>query len=130
MLESAPASPAARGATRAPKGAQNVADGLMKARRSRKIVLTAVDRRTAIARRIAEIRAIYIAALGGDDISPLKLLKIDEASQLKCVAELARGDFLRGGETSLHDVIRAERRADASVRNRVGPLDGAAAIHR
>jgi hypothetical protein len=98
------------------QGARRAADA-PKPRRSRAIVLTRVDRRTALGKRIAELRDIYIAALNGlDAISPVKRLRVDEAAQLKALAELARGDFMRDGKGNLDDIIRVERKASAAER--------------
>jgi hypothetical protein len=88
-----------------------------KVRRSRAIVLTRVDRRTALGKRIAELTAIYTAALGSADaLSPMKRIKIEEAAQLKALAERARGDYLRAGTGSLDDIVRIERKASAAER--------------
>lgn len=91
------------------------ADTVTKPRRSRAIVLTRVDRRTALGKRIAELTAIYTAAIGSDDaLSEMKRLRIGEAAQLKALAERARGDYLRDGSGSLDDVVRIERKASAA----------------
>lgn len=88
-----------------------------KPRRSRAIVLTRVDRRTALGKRIAELTALYFAALGSAGVlSPMKRLKVDEAAQLKALAELARGDYLRECKGTLDDVVRIERKASAAER--------------
>ncbi len=86
--------------------------------RSRAIVLTRVDGRTALGKRIAELTAIYSCACGSADtaLSPIKRLKVEEAAQLKALAERARGDYLRNGEGSLDDVVRIERKASAAER--------------
>lgn len=84
---------------------------------SRARKLTSVDRRTIIGKRIAELRDIYVTALNGlDAISPMKRLKVDEAAQLKALAEQARGDFMRDGKGSLDDIVRIERKAGAAER--------------
>jgi hypothetical protein len=90
-----------------------------KPRRSRAIVLTHVDRRSPLGRRIKELTAIYTAALGSSDLSEIKRLKVDEAAQLKAMAEKARGDWMRDGEASptLEDIVRLERKASAAERD-------------
>ena len=93
-----------------------ITNAMPKARRSRTIVLTRVDRRTTLGKRIAELTAIYTAALGSDALSPMKRLKVDEAAQLKALAERARGSYLRHGEGSLDDIVRIERKASAAER--------------
>jgi hypothetical protein len=96
------------------QGAHPAADA-PKPRRSRAIVLTRVDRRTALGKRIAELTAIYVAALGGiDAISPIKRLKVADAAQLRALAELARGEHLRAGSGVLDDIVRIERKASAA----------------
>jgi hypothetical protein len=84
---------------------------------SRALTLTRVDRRGRMGKRIAELRAIYVAALGGPDaLSPIKRMRVDEAAQLKALAELARGDFMRDGKGSIDDIVRIERKASAAER--------------
>jgi len=87
---------------------------------SRRRTLTKTDRRGRLGKRIAELRAIFFAAALGEDatdLSPMKRLMVAEAAELKALAELARGQFMRGTSVaSLDDVIRAERRADQAVR--------------
>jgi hypothetical protein len=101
--------------TAAPNESQYAADAAPQPRRSRAIVLTRVDRRTALGKRIETLKAIYLSALGGaETLSPMKLLKVDDAAELKAAAELARGNYLRGGDVSLDDVVRAERKASAA----------------
>jgi hypothetical protein len=98
-------------------GAAPAAAGAPKRRRSRAIRLAGVDRRTALGKRIAELTAVYLAALGGADaLSPLKRLKVDEAAQLKALAELARGDYMRDAKGCLDDIVRIERKAGAAER--------------
>jgi hypothetical protein len=84
-------------------------------RRSRSVVLTHVDRRTPLGRRIKQLTAIYLDALGGDSaLSDIKRLRIDEAAQLKALAEQARGAWMRDGDGNLDDVVRIERKASAA----------------
>jgi hypothetical protein len=96
---------------------QHVASDMSKPRRCRAMTLTRLDKRTVLAKRIAELRAIYLGALGGlDNLSPIKRMKVDEAAQLKALAELARGSLLRDGNGSLDDIVRIERKASAAER--------------
>ena len=44
----------------------------------------------------------------------MKRLRIGEAAQLKALAELARGDYMRDGAGSLDDIVRVERKASAA----------------
>jgi hypothetical protein len=97
--------------------AMSAANEPQKPRRSRAQTLTGVDKRTTLGKRIAELKALYIDALGGADaLSPMMRLKVDEAAQLKALAERARGDYLRDGTGSLDDVVRIERKASAAER--------------
>jgi hypothetical protein len=76
-----------------------------------------VDRRTALGKTIETLKAIYLSALGGADVlSAVKLLKVHDAAELKAAAELARGNYLRGGDVSLDDVVRSERKASHAER--------------
>jgi hypothetical protein len=106
-----------RSANAAPNNAPHAAGDRPKRRRSRAIVLTRVDKRTALWRRIAELSALYTAALGGEAaLSPLKRMKVGDAAQLKALAEMARGDYLRDGKGSLDDIVRIERKASTAER--------------
>jgi hypothetical protein len=88
-----------------------------KPRRSRAVVLTYVDRRRPIGKRIAALTRLYTEALGGDGaLSEMKRLRIGEAAQLKALAELARGDYMRDAKGSLDDVVRIERKASHAER--------------
>lgn len=94
-----------------------ITDAPPKVRRSRTIVLTQVDKRTALGKRIVALAALYTASLGGvDALSPMKRHRIGEAAQLKALAERARGEYLREGRGSLDDVVRIERKASAAER--------------
>lgn len=105
-------------ATAAPTDRETATADAPKPRRSRAMTLTRVDRRGRLGKRIAELTSLYLAALGGspDALSPMKRLKVDEAAQLKALAELARGDYLRDGKGSLDDIVRIERKANAAER--------------
>ena len=47
----------------------------------------------------------------------MRRLMVAEAAELKAVAELARGDYMRGNARgSLDDIVRLERRAEQAVR--------------
>jgi hypothetical protein len=80
--------------------------------------LTRVDRRSRIWRRICELTDLYTATLrdAGIELSQIRKMKIEEAAQLKSLAEKARGDFLRDGIGQLSDIVAAERRADLAFR--------------
>jgi hypothetical protein len=81
--------------------------------------LTRLDRRTALAKRIAELRALFTAELaaGGETtLSPMRQLKVEQAAHALAVAELARGRYMRDGDGDLTELLTAERRADAAIR--------------
>ncbi len=85
-------------------------------RRCRKRTLTKINSRTILGKRIAELTALFADAVKADEISPLLRLKIDEAAQLKALAELARGDYMRDRRGTLDDIVRLERKADLAVK--------------
>jgi hypothetical protein len=99
----------------APQGAASSAVVAPKPRRSRKRTLTTVDRRTRVWKRIAELTALFTAALGVE-ATPLRRMKIEQAAQLTALAEIARGRFMRNGDGTLDDIVRLERKADGAVR--------------
>ena len=99
-----------------PQGAASSAVGAAKPRRSRKRTLTTVDRRTRIWKRIAELTALFTAAMGGVEATPIRRMKIERAAQLTALAEIARGRFMRNGDGTLDDIVRLERKADGAVR--------------
>jgi hypothetical protein len=86
-------------------------------KRDRRLTLTRIDKRGRLGKRIAELRAIFIAALGEEaELSAMKRLRVEEAAQLKALAEQPRGDFMRDGRGTLDDIVRCERKADQAVR--------------
>jgi hypothetical protein len=92
-------------------------------KRDRRLTLTKIDKRGRLGKRIAELRAIFIAALGDEaELSAMKRLKVEKAAQLTALAELARGDFMRDGKGTFDDIVRLERKADQAVRA-LGPTD-------
>jgi hypothetical protein len=87
--------------------------------RIRRRTLTRLDLRTSLAKRIAELKALFTASLaaGGETtLSPLRLLKVEQAAHALAVAELARGRYMRDGDGDLAELLTAERRADAAVK--------------
>jgi hypothetical protein len=87
-------------------------------KRDRKLTLTKVDKRGRFGKRVAELKAIFIAALGDEaGLSAMKRLRVEKAAQLTAIAELARGDFMRDGTGTLDDIVRCERKADQAVRS-------------
>jgi hypothetical protein len=87
-------------------------------KRDRKLTLTKVDKRGRFGKRVAELKAIFIAALGDEaGLSAMKRLRVEKAAQLTAIAELARGDFMRDGTGTLDDIVRCERKAEQAVRS-------------
>jgi hypothetical protein len=84
-------------------------------KRDRRLTLTKVDKRGRLGKRVTELIAMFVDALG-DDLTPMRKLKIDRAAQLTTIAELARGDFMRDSAGTLDDIVRLERKADQAVR--------------
>jgi hypothetical protein len=91
-------------------------------KRDRRKLLTKIDRRSPVGRRIDALKELFTAALSQDEISALKHLRIAEAAELKALAEQARGEYLRGGDVLLDDLVRIERKADHAVRG-LGMVD-------
>jgi hypothetical protein len=90
-------------------------------KRDRRLTLTKIDRRGRLGKRVAELTAMFAAAVGGEQ-TPMRKLKVERAAQLTALAELARGDFMRDGKGTLDDIVRLERKADQAVRS-VGLTD-------
>jgi hypothetical protein len=84
-------------------------------KRDRRLTLTKVDRRSRLGIRIRELTDLFTAAIG-DELTPLRKLKIEKAALLTGLAELAQGDYARDGKGALKDVLLAERRAATAVR--------------
>ena len=84
-------------------------------KRVRRLTLTKVDKRGRLGKRIAELTAMFTAAVGGE-LTPMRKLKVEKAAQLTAIAELARGDFMRDGKGTLDDIVRLARKADQAVR--------------
>jgi len=80
-----------------------------------------IDGRTITARRIRELTAQYLTALG--DVSPDQRERCERAAQLVALAEDVRRKALAGRSVSLEDVIRVENAADRA-RRAIGLPDG------
>jgi len=95
-------------------------------RRVRLRTLTRVDKRTALGRRISELREMFVTTLtsaGIDADLPMRKLRIEQAAQATALAELVRGRYMREGTGDLDELVRAERRADAAVKRLGLPPD-------
>jgi hypothetical protein len=102
-------SPTDRAPISAPQSA-NVAP-----KRDRRLTLTKIDRRGRLGKRVAELVALFSAAVGGEQ-TPMRKLKVEKAAQLTAIAELARGAYMRDAQGTLDDIVRLERKADQAVR--------------
>ncbi len=83
-------------------------------KRSRAKLLTKVDRRSQLGKRIAELTAMFTAAVG--ELTPMRRLAVEKSAQLTAIAEQARGAFMRDAVGTLDDIVRLERKADQAVR--------------
>jgi hypothetical protein len=81
-------------------------------KRDRRLTLTKIDRRGRLGKRVAELTAMFAAAVGGEQ-TPMRKLKVEK---LTALAELARGDFMCDGKGTLDDIVRLERKADQATR--------------
>lgn len=97
-------------------------------KRDRRLTLTKIDRRGRLGKRVAELTAMFAAAVGGE-LTAMRKLKVEKAAQLTAIAELARGDLMRDGRGTLDDIVRLERKADQAVRS-LGIIDDARARTR
>jgi hypothetical protein len=84
-------------------------------KRIRRRLLTKVDKRNRVGRRIEELKTLFLAALADREETPMLAHKVRQAAELLAMAEKARGDYLRGEHCQLDDVVRAERRAEGAV---------------
>jgi hypothetical protein len=84
-------------------------------KRDRRLTLTKIDKRGRLGKRVAELTAMFAAAVGGEQ-TPMRKLKVEKAAELTALAERARGDFMRDGKGTLDDIVRLERKADQAVR--------------
>ena len=74
-----------------------------------------LDRRTREARRVHELRSLYIDALGGERaITPIMLEAVERCAYLVTGAEMARQRYLRSGE-SINDLVRSENLAGRAL---------------
>jgi hypothetical protein len=84
-------------------------------KRIRRRLLTKVDKRNRVGRRIEELAALFLSALADRERTPMLAHKVRQAAELLAMAEKGRGDYLRGEHCQLDDIVRAERRAEAAV---------------
>jgi hypothetical protein len=89
-------------------------DAVALPKRDRRLTLTKIDKRGRLGKRVAELTAIFAAAVGGE-LTAMRKLKIEKAADLTAMAEQARGDFMRDGKGTLDDIVRLERKADQAA---------------
>jgi hypothetical protein len=90
-------------------------DAVALPKRDRRLTLTKIDKRGRLGKRVAELTAIFAAAVGGE-LTAMRKLKIEKAADLTAMAEQMRGDFMRDGKGTLDDIVRLERKADQAAR--------------
>ena len=71
-------------------------------KRDRRLTLTKIDKRGRLGKRVAELTAMFTAAVGCEQ-TPMRKMKVDKAAQLTALSELARGDFMRDGKGTLDE---------------------------
>src|ERR1700722_11483156 len=76
-----------------PSARHELAAGPPPTRRSRAKRLTTVNRSTRLGKRIVELTDMFATAVSGE-LTPMRRLVIDQAAQLRGVAEKARRGFL------------------------------------
>jgi hypothetical protein len=81
-------------------------------KRDRRRSLTRIDMRSRLGK-LSELKLLFSGAIGGE-LSPVKKLKVERASQLSALAEQMRGDHLRGKPAG--DLVRVERAAADAVK--------------
>lgn len=84
-------------------------------KRDRRLKLTKIDRRGRLGKRVAELTAMFAAAVGGE-LTAMRRMKVERAAEMTAISELARGDFMRDGSGNLENILLAERRAAAACR--------------
>jgi hypothetical protein len=89
--------------------------GEVRPKRSRKRTLTRVNKRSPAGKRVAELKALFTDAVGGD-LTPMRRFKVETAAETVAIAELMRGAILRGEGGNMDEVVRCERRAAAAAR--------------
>jgi hypothetical protein len=79
-----------------------------------------IDGRSATARRVVKLAALFVAELGGPDaVSPTTMLKVRRAAELVVTAEELRASTLRGDrptDLAMLALVRLEGIADRAVR--------------
>jgi hypothetical protein len=86
-------------------------------KRERRQLLTKIDGRLPLGKRIKRLVSLFEAAFPAEALAPLKREQIATAAQLQAMAEEERGKWMRGeAKCDLDELIRLERRAVAAVK--------------
>jgi hypothetical protein len=86
-------------------------------KRERRRLLTKIDGRLPLGKRIKRLVSLFEAAFPAEALGPLKREQIATAAQLQGMAEEERGKWMRGeARCDLDELIRLERRAVAAVK--------------
>jgi hypothetical protein len=86
-------------------------------KRDRRRLLTKLDKRGRVGKRVARLVELFEAAFPAEALTPLKREQIASAAGLQALAEEARGRWMRGESgDSLDEIMRAERVAMSKVR--------------
>ena len=87
-------------------------------KRERRQLLTKIDGRLPLGKRIKRLASLFEAAFPAEALGPLKKEQIATAAQLQGMAEEERGKWMRGeARCDLDELVRLERRASQAVRS-------------
>lgn len=77
-----------------------------------------LDKRKVIGRRVAELKALYVAELlkVGAEVTAVRLVEVESAAAAQVTAEVGRRRFLEQGVGRLSAVLTAERHAALALR--------------
>jgi hypothetical protein len=90
--------------------------GVPAPKRERRQLLTKIDGRLPLGKRIKRLMSLFEAAFPAEALTALKREQIATAAQLQAMAEEERGKWMRGeAKCDLDELIRLERRAVAAV---------------
>jgi hypothetical protein len=87
-------------------------------KRERRQLLTKIDGRLPLGKRIKRLVSLFEAAFPAEALVPLKKEQIATAAQLQAMAEEERGKWMRGeARCDLDELVRLDRRASQAVRS-------------
>jgi hypothetical protein len=77
-----------------------------------------LDGRRCAARRVRDLTASFVAALGGAScVDAALMVNVKAAAELVCAAETARARMLRGETIDLGELVKLQNAADRAVRS-------------